>query len=80
MPAQGSRRAGDVTVGLQALVVKSTAFHDPQTHARRVWLWNLLGIADLIVAASTFQTFVFDRPNELVTVCPFGLGPEEWIA
>jgi hypothetical protein len=80
MLRQASWRAGDETVGWQALVVTSTAFHDPQTHARRVWLWNLFAISDLIVrrdgiphGASTFQTFVFDPPNELVTVFPLAL-------
>jgi hypothetical protein len=46
-------------------------------------LWNLLGIADLIVAVATgfltspspFQRFAFDHPNELISVFPLVLIP-----
>jgi hypothetical protein len=63
--------AGDVAVGLLAPVVASTAGGDQQTDARRVWLWTLLGIADLIVALGSgflpspaaLQVFVFDPPQ-----------------
>jgi hypothetical protein len=75
--------AGDVTVGLLAPVVASTALGHQQTYARRVWLWNLVGIADLIVALGTgfltspsaLQVFAFNPPNELVTVFPLVLIP-----
>jgi hypothetical protein len=45
--------------------------------------WNLLGIADLIVAVSTgfltapsaFQMFAFEPPNELISMFPLVLIP-----
>jgi len=75
--------AGDLAVGLLAPIVALSAFRDQQTPAHSVWLWNLLGIADLIVAVGTgfvtspsvVQPFTFDPPNELIAVLPLVLIP-----
>jgi hypothetical protein len=64
-------------------IVALSAFRHQQTRARRVWLWDLLGIADLIVAVGTgfvtspsvVQPFTFDPPNELIAVFPLVLIP-----
>ena len=45
--------AGDLAVGLLAPIVALRAFRDQQTHAGRVWLLNLLDIAELIVIIGT---------------------------
>ena len=45
--------------------------------------WNLLGIADLVVAVTTgflsspspFQMLAFDRPNELISAFPLAMIP-----
>jgi hypothetical protein len=75
--------AGDLAVGLLTPIVGLSAFRHQQTRARRVWLWDLLGIADLIVAVGTgfvtspsvVQPFTFDPPNELIAVFPLVLIP-----
>ena len=56
---------------------------DVAVYPRTVLRWNLLGIADLVVAVSTgfltapspFQMFAFDRPNQLITMFPLVLIP-----
>jgi hypothetical protein len=75
--------AGDVTVGLLAAAIGIGATGGRQLRARTVLRWNLLGIADLIVAIATgfltapspFQMFAFDRPNELISMFPLVLIP-----
>ena len=70
--------AGDVAVGLLALAIGIDISGRQQIRSRTVLLWNLSGIADLIVALatgfltspSTFQRLSFDHPNELISVFP----------
>jgi len=74
---------GDVTVGLMALVIGIGASRGRQLNSRTVLRWNLLGIADLVVAVaagfftspSPFQRFAFDHPSELISVFPMILIP-----
>jgi hypothetical protein len=74
---------GDVAVGLVAAAIGISAISGRQLKPRTVLRWNLLGIADLIVAISTgfltspsaFQMFAFDRPNELISMFPLVLIP-----
>ena len=74
---------GDVSVGLAALAIGINASAGRPPGARTVLLWNLFGIADLIIALSTgflsspspFQVFALDRPNELISVFPLVLIP-----
>jgi hypothetical protein len=74
---------GDVAVGLVAAAIGISAIGGRQLKPRTVLRWNLLGIADLIVAVSTgfltspsaFQMFAFDRPNELISMFPLVLIP-----
>jgi hypothetical protein len=75
--------AGDVTVGLLALAIGISVSRGRQLRSRTVLRWNLLGIADLVVALATgfltspspLQKFGFDRPNELISVFPLALIP-----
>jgi hypothetical protein len=74
---------GDVAIGLAAAGIGIGAVGGRQLSSRAVLRWNLLGIADLIVAVgmgfltspSVFQMFAFDRPNELISVFPLVLIP-----
>ena len=74
---------GDIAVGLLAPFVALAFARDPVANAGTVQMWNLFGIADLIVAVSTgfltspspLQLFAFDNPNELPTVFPLVLVP-----
>jgi hypothetical protein len=74
---------GDVAVGLLAAAIGIGASRGWQLRARTVLRWNLLGIADLLVAVTTgfltapsaFQMFAFDRPNELISMFPLVLIP-----
>jgi hypothetical protein len=69
---------GDVVVGLLAATIAIGATGGRPLNPRTVLRWNLLGIADLLVAVSTafltapsaFQMFAFDRPNELILMFP----------
>jgi hypothetical protein len=70
-------------VGLLAPAVALAFAHDPRGHSRTVALWNMFGIADLIVAVGTgfltspspFQMLALDRPNELISAFPLVLVP-----
>ena len=74
---------GDIAVGLLAPLVALAFARDPVANAGTVQMWNLFGIADLIVAVTTgfltsrspLQLFAFDNPNELPTVFPLVLVP-----
>jgi hypothetical protein len=74
---------GDVAVGLLAAAIGIGATGGRQLNPRTVLRWNLLGIADLIVALSTgflttpsaFQMFAFEHPNELISMFPLVLIP-----
>jgi len=75
--------AGEVAVGLLAPVVAWSAMRERRTSARAIWLWNVLGIADLCIAMGTgfltspsaLQLGVFDRSNELIAAFPLVLIP-----
>jgi hypothetical protein len=68
---------GDVAVGLMAPVAGAGG------SSARLWAWNLAGITDLVVAATTgfltspspVQLLALDRPNELITAFPLVLIP-----
>ena len=74
---------GDILVGILAPLVAASFARSPEASARRVRLWNLLGIADLVIAVtigfltspSPFQIASFDRPSELVAMFPLSLIP-----
>ena len=74
---------GDFFVGLFALVVAKAYGRSPEGAAGRVRLWNLLGIADLVIALTTgfltapspLQLASFDRPSTLIAVFPLSLIP-----
>jgi hypothetical protein len=65
---------GDSLVGVLAPFVAASFARSPEESARRVRLWNLLGIADLVIAVtlgfltspSTLQVAAFDRPSGLI--------------
>ena len=75
--------AGDTLVGLLAPVVGIAYAHRSPHAATWVRAWNLLGIADLIVAVATgfltspsrFQMFAFGAPNELIAAFPLVMIP-----
>lgn len=74
---------GDVSVGLLAPVVATAYARSAHGAARRVRLWNLLGIADLVIAVtmgfltspSPLQLASFDRPSVLIAIFPLSLIP-----
>lgn len=74
---------GDVSVGLLAPVVAIAYARSQGGAARRVRLWNLLGIADLVIAVTTgfltapspLQVAAFDRPSVLIAMFPLALIP-----
>lgn len=73
----------DVLVGILAPVVAAGYARSPERAATRVRLWNLLGIADLVVAVtlgfltspSPLQIAAFDRPSVLIAMFPLALIP-----
>lgn len=74
---------GDSLVGVLAPFVAMSLARSPESSARRVRLWNLLGIADLTIAVtlgfltspSPLQMFAFDRPSGLIAMFPLSLIP-----
>ena len=74
---------GDVSVGLLAPFVAIAYTRSPDRAAHRVRLWNLLGIADLVIAVtmgfvtspSPLQLAAFDRPSVLIAIFPLVLIP-----
>jgi hypothetical protein len=74
---------GDMAVGMLAPFVAASFERSPRDSARRVRLWNLLGIADLVIAVtigfltspSPLQIASFDRPSALIGVFPLSLIP-----
>lgn len=74
---------GDTLVGIFAPFVAASFARAPKESARRVRLWNLLGIADLTIAVtlgfltspSPLQMFAFDRPSGLIAMFPLALIP-----
>ena len=74
---------GDVTVGLLAPAVAWAFTRGLRGSTGLVRAWNLLGLADLIVAVTTgflsspspIQLFAFDNPNTLITAFPLVMIP-----
>jgi hypothetical protein len=74
---------GDVAVGVLAAAIAIRASGGRPLNPRTVLRWNVLGIADLVVAIGTgfftvpsaFQLAAFDRPNELISIFPLVLIP-----
>ena len=74
---------GDTLVGIFAPSVAASFARIPEGVQRRVRLWNLLGIADLVVAVtigfltspSPLQLAAFDRPSKLIAMFPLSLIP-----
>lgn len=74
---------GDVSVGLLAPFAAIAYARSASGAARRVRLWNQLGIADLVIAVTTgfltspspLQIGAFDRPNVLIAIFPLALIP-----
>lgn len=74
---------GDSLVGVLAPFVAISFARNPKRSARRARLWNLLGIADLVIAVtlgfltspSPLQMFAFDRPSGLIAMFPLSLIP-----
>ncbi len=74
---------GDFSVGLLAPLVAIPYARSSHAAASRVRLWNMLGIADLVIAVSTgfltspspLQIAAFDRPSLLITIFPLVLIP-----
>lgn len=74
---------GDILVGLLAPVVGAGYAHGSRNAAGWLRAWNLLGIADLIVAVATgflsspsrLQMFAFGAPNQLISAFPLVMIP-----
>lgn len=74
---------GDTLVGILAPFAAVSFARAPKESAWRVRLWNLLGIADLVIAVtlgfltwpSPLQMFAFDRPSGLIAMFPLSLIP-----
>jgi len=74
---------GDMIVGLFAPVVGIAFACGMRGSAGWLRVWNLLGIADLVVAVTTgfltspspLQILAFDRPNELISAFPLVMVP-----
>ena len=74
---------GDTLVGLLAPLAAGAYARSEEGAARRVRLWNWLGIADLVIAVTTgfltspspLQLAAFDRPNLLISIFPLSLIP-----
>lgn len=74
---------GDSLVGVLAPFVAAGLARSPEKSARRVRLWNLLGIADLVIAVtlgfltspSPLQMAAFERPSGLIAMFPLSLIP-----
>jgi hypothetical protein len=74
---------GDVLVGVLAPVVAIAYRRGPGDNVNLVSVWNLFGLADLVVAVtagfltspSAFQLFAFELPNELISRFPLVLVP-----
>jgi hypothetical protein len=75
--------AGDVMVGLLAPVAAIAYARGGRGSGGLLRAWNLLGIADLVVALATgfltspsrLQMLAFDRPNDLISIFPLIMIP-----
>ncbi len=74
---------GDVVVGLAAPVVARRVARRPERSHGLAMAWNVLGLADLVIAVTTgfltspsaFQLLATNDPNALITRLPFVLIP-----
>jgi hypothetical protein len=75
--------SGDVAVGLAAPAVALAFTRGWRGSTGLVRAWNLIGLADLVVAVTTgflsspspIQSFAFDNPNTLITAFPLVMIP-----
>jgi len=75
--------SGDVLVGLAAIPVAWAASQGSKASSTAAYAWNLLGIADFVVALGTgfltspsrFQMLALDHPNLLVSRFPLVMIP-----
>jgi hypothetical protein len=73
----------DMVVGILAPFVAASFARSAEGSERRVRLWNLLGITDLVIAVtigfltspSPLQIAAFDRPSVLIAMFPLALIP-----
>jgi hypothetical protein len=74
---------GDLLVGIFAPVVGVAYLRSPRESSGLVWVWNVIGLADLAVAVSTgfltspspLQRFALEAPNDLISAFPLILVP-----
>jgi len=74
---------GDTLVGILAPFVAASLARSSKESVLRVRLWNLLGIADLVIAVtlgfltspSPLQILAFERPSRLIAMFPLSLIP-----
>jgi hypothetical protein len=74
---------GDVLIGVAAPLVAKNLRNGHPASQRRAILWNVLGLADLVVAITLgvlsapgpFQRFALDRPNVAISEFPFVIVP-----
>jgi hypothetical protein len=74
---------GDMIVGLLAPFAGAAYARESRGSAAMLRAWNLLGIADLVVAVTTgmltspspLQALAFDNPNTLITAFPLVMIP-----
>ena len=74
---------GDTLVGILAPFVAVSFARSPDTSAQRVRLWNILGIADLVIAVtmgfltspSPLQVASFGHASQLIGIFPLSLIP-----
>jgi hypothetical protein len=74
---------GDILVGVLAPIVALAYRRAPREKRSLVLAWNILGLADLVVAIGTgllsspspIQRLALDAPNELITTFPLALIP-----
>jgi hypothetical protein len=74
---------GDLATAVLAPVAAYAAARDPRGSAGTVLAWNVLGIADFVVATATgfatapspLQLAAFDNPNSLIGAFPLVLIP-----
>ena len=74
---------GDVAVGILAPLVALNYMAGARRASSWLWVWNLLGIADLVSAVTTgfltspspLQLLALDHPNELISSFPLAMVP-----
>jgi hypothetical protein len=74
---------GDMIVGLLAPIVVIAFGRGVRGSTSWLWVWNLLGITDLVVAVATgfltspspLQILSLDKPNELISAFPLVMIP-----